>query len=642
MKGKANLFLCLAMLLGAGLQVAAQADSLLKEFRQQPRDTSTLARYQPLLKDLCIEQPKVAVPLAEAALELAGSLKDTAYLIRLMEYYGVAVGESGQNEKSREIFNELKQLSEKARDSVGILGALSNIAFTYQLQGDPDLALQNYFNALGLAEKLKLDPRIGVLTNNIGIIFRQQERYDEAIEYYENSLAIKTRLADSTGMANTQFNLALIYSYKEDLNGAMRYYQEALALYRALGREKDIASCYSALGSIYYNLGKPDQAEAAYLKAMDYFKDHRDLDYYLIVSYQLGKIYLDLGQFAKSASYLSDGLEQARMTDRKETLRLYLRDLAEASNGLGQHQKAYRLLQESMILQDTLTEQKKLELTQEMQARFDLKDKNNQLAIQELELAREKQQKQISTIVAGLLLALGLTVTVFLILRSKTARILRRQNEIIDKALKEKELLLKEIHHRVKNNLQFISSLLNLQSRHIEDEKALSALKESRSRVQAMSLIHQNLYQGHLTTGVNAGEYLDQLIDTVLDSYNVSGKKVELKKVIDPIRMDIETAIPIGLIVNELICNAIKHAFSETESGQLGVTFLNQGDTLLLQVEDDGKGLANPDLVTNSGSFGFRLINLLLEKLKATLHVQSKPGTSVTLVIQEFQLVSET
>ncbi|HMQ91222.1 MAG TPA: tetratricopeptide repeat protein, partial [Flavilitoribacter sp.] len=634
-------FSCTVMLLGAGVRLAAQSDSLLQAFRQLPRDTATLARYQPLLKDLCIDQPKIAVPLAEAAFELAKSLKDTAYMIRFREYYGIAIGETGQNEKSRDIFSALKQLTAAARDSVGILGALSNIAYTYHSQGEWDLALQNYFDALALAEKLKLDTRIGVLSNNIGIIFRQQERYDEAIDYYEKSLAIKTRLADSTGMANTKFNLALIYSYKEDMAGAMGYYQEALTLYQALGREKDIASCYSALGSIYYNLGKLDQSEVAYMKAMDYFKNHREQDYYLIVSYQLGKIYLDRQQFAKAASYLSEGLERARMTDRKETLRLYLRDLAAASNGLGQYEKAYRLLHESMDLQDTLTEQKKLELTQEMQARFDLKDKNNQLAIQELQLAREKQQKQISYIVAGLLLALGLTVTVFLILRSKTARILRRQNEVIDKALKEKELLLKEIHHRVKNNLQFISSLLNLQSRHIEDEKALSALRESRSRVQAMSLIHQNLYQDHLVTGVNAGEYLDQLIDTVLESYNVSRKQVELKKVIDPVWMDIETAIPIGLIVNELICNAIKHAFTETESGHLTVTLLNQGDTLLLQVEDDGKGLANPDLVSNSGSFGFRLINLLLEKLKATLHVQSKPGTSVTLVIQEFQLIGE-
>jgi len=212
----------------------------------------------------------------------------------------------------------------------------------------------------------------------------------------------------------------------------------------------------------------------------------------------------------------------------------------------------------------------------------------------------------------------------------------KHQNILISQALKEKDILLKEIHHRVKNNLQFISSLLALQSDHVQDSKALDALQEGQDRVQSMALIHQNLYQDDNLTGVDVQDYFVKLIQNLFDSYNIHPERIKLDLNIQALDLDVDSVIPIGLIVNELVSNSLKYAFPEKRQGQITVSLSEQENELVLTVEDDGIGM-DENIMNNLGaSFGYKLIEVFKDQLKAEMNLSSDNGTKVEMIIRQF------
>lgn len=217
---------------------------------------------------------------------------------------------------------------------------------------------------------------------------------------------------------------------------------------------------------------------------------------------------------------------------------------------------------------------------------------------------------------------------------------LAQKNQIISNALAEKEFLLKEIHHRVKNNLQVISSLLSLQSKFIENEAALEAIKEGRDRVKSMALIHQNLYQENNLTGIEIKDYIEKLCRNLFNSYHIDPNKVTLELEIHSLNLDVDTVIPLGLIINELVTNALKYAFPDDRNGIIQIFLKEQNEILNLRVKDNGVGIETEMSRQENQTFGYRLINVFKNKLEAELTVDSKGGTDVFMSIKEYQKVN--
>jgi two-component sensor histidine kinase len=218
----------------------------------------------------------------------------------------------------------------------------------------------------------------------------------------------------------------------------------------------------------------------------------------------------------------------------------------------------------------------------------------------------------------------------------------RKLNEILDQRNKEKDFLLQEIHHRVKNNLQILSSLLNLQADYIKDESALNAITEGRNRVQSMAFIHQQLYSDNNVTAVNMKDYLADLCGHLSDSFSSDQKTIDISYDVQVEFFDVETAIPLGLIVNELITNSIKYAFNQRDSGFIKVTlWLNESGQLCLLVKDDGEGVTDTEDAGDMASFGTDLIKMLSQKLKGTIEVDSDAGYATTITFDRFKILEE-
>lgn len=204
----------------------------------------------------------------------------------------------------------------------------------------------------------------------------------------------------------------------------------------------------------------------------------------------------------------------------------------------------------------------------------------------------------------------------------------REAIEQIELSLKEKEVLLKEIHHRVKNNLQIICSLLNLQAEVIEDPRVSEIFRESQSRIQSMALIHEKLYHSEDLASVNFCDYLNDLVTNLRYSYQVNLDSLLLTLKIEQIELDIDTAIPCGLIVNELVSNALKYAFSPSDPGELRIELYAVGDReYTLIVSDTGVGFP-PELdFRQTKSLGLQLVNSLVKQLEGSIELNRDKGT---------------
>jgi two-component sensor histidine kinase len=199
-------------------------------------------------------------------------------------------------------------------------------------------------------------------------------------------------------------------------------------------------------------------------------------------------------------------------------------------------------------------------------------------------------------------------------------------------SLKEKEILLREVHHRVKNNMQVISSILNLQSSYVSDEYALMLLQESQNRIKTMAYIHESLYQNKSFTSVNFTEYARTLVRNIIQSYSYSSDKIGLVADTEHVVLSLDNSIPVGLILNELITNAIKHAFPGNRKGTVFFRLYNVESFVYLEVKDDGVGFAPGVDVLNSQSLGFQLVQTLTEQVDGELKYDSKPGETVISV----------
>ena len=212
----------------------------------------------------------------------------------------------------------------------------------------------------------------------------------------------------------------------------------------------------------------------------------------------------------------------------------------------------------------------------------------------------------------------------------------KRAEEQIKASLREKEVLLQEIHHRVKNNLQVVSSMLYLQSKNIKDKETLEMFQESEKRVRSMALVHERLYQSQDLARIDLAEYIQSLTNYLFRSYGADSNVITLKINADDILLDIDTAIPCGLIINELVSNSLKHAFSGGREGEICIELRADDDgRSTLIVSDNGVGFPEDLDFRNTESLGLQLVNMLTRQLEGTIELDRSDGTAVKITFTE-------
>ena len=588
--------------------------------------------------------------LSQRKTELGQSLADSsrAFYLEDDNEYGVArhnflLGAIAKIEgdffRADSLFTVFLTAATEKRDSSDLASVHFQLGIVNEALGKLDKAIDMQFKSIDYYSLSGDSTSTNSGLNNIGSLYRKLKQYDQSEEYFFKALKINERINDLDGQATNHVNLGNLYAEQNYFDKAITRYKQAVYLDSLTNFQWGLAYDYENIGNMYVKQKKYALAEEPLLKALDIREVIKGKYELALSNLKLGGLYTQLQQYQKANQFLTTAENFGEETGALETQRDILRAWSELKEKEGSpvaaldYYKQYDKLADSILNTNTTNEIARLNVTFESERKerkIELLGVKNQLSE-----GRLKNSKTTNLI-------LGLFLSLFGIMGAMLWRLYKgsiKKNEIISKALSEKEILLKEIHHRVKNNLQFVSSLLGLQTEHVEDEAALGALQEGQDRVQSMALIHQNLYQDENLTGVSVKDYFIKLIQGLFDSYNIKNEQIQLDLDIEDLNLDVDTVIPIGLILNELITNCLKYAFPNEKSGRIAISLIEQNDALQLKVMDNGVGLLKDKKEALGSSFGYRLIEAFTSQLRGKLTVDGNSGTSVVLSIHKYQKV---
>jgi two-component sensor histidine kinase len=505
----------------------------------------------------------------------------------------------GDTKKSLKYYLISLKIDEFLNDDESIGSSLNNIAYTYEHQGDTTNALLYYKKAQHFFQlQNNTNNEAGVLIN-IGSIYRKQGKTTESLSYFKQSLENYSKLSNELGKASALLNIGVAYFDLHQLDSSLIYIEQSLAIYKKSNRKSGITIAL-------VNLGKIHVEKLEWLKAIEVGEIARSL------AIETGNLY----NIQNAAQLLSRAYEQTK-----------------------NYKSALEMHQLFINSRDSIEnkETQRATIQQQMQYDFDKKEilfkaENDK----KIAIAQAEKQKQKSVTIAvsiGLFLAL-----IFGLFALNRWRVAQQQKQVIEQKNEENKMLLGEIHHRVKNNLQVISSLLSLQERTTIDPSTKAAIQEGKERVKSMGLIHKMLYQNDNYSGIEMNDYVNQLLHGLLDTFGKNENEIKLVNTIKNIKLDVDTAIPIGLILNELAINSLKYAFNNIQNPEIKISLQQVNNNLCLSFSDNGNGKIS-DLNTQNDSFGMKLINSLTRQLNGTILIDDTIGLTITINFTRYKLI---
>ena len=536
------------------------------------------------------------------------------------------------------IFTQVNRLDRRA-------AVIGDIGLAHYLRGNNELALRNFLKSLDIMKQHSLPKDQAKMMNNIGLVYKSRNNFDMAIQYYLSSLEIKKQLNDEVGILNTTINIGTCFQMQDKFDSAYHYANLSMIMAEKLHSLKDIITCKVNMATTLASTDRTILAKQLLIEVEKEVKSNH-LNKMLPSIYEsYGTIYTKEKNYQLALNYFLQALELATQTSSLKSMEICERKIAMSYASLGNYNLAYSHLQISQAYKDSLVNIESAKQMNEMTVVYETEKKEKE--IEKLHLSNlisqsklDARRKERNYFIISTLLFIGLTGLAYKAFTNnrKKKNQLNVQNDLIEKSLSEKEILLKEIHHRVKNNLQIVSSLLSLQSNSIQDEKALDAIRESKNRVQSMAIIHQNLYQDESLINIDVKEYVEKLVEYLFHSYNIQNNNIQLEMDIQAIRLDIDTLVPLGLVMNELISNSLKYAFPNQGKGFIKVSLYHESDILKLSVYDNGIGIPSNHSNFNQNSFGHKMIHAFMKKLKGSIRIYNDDGTKVDIEIKNFKM----
>jgi len=430
------------------------------------------------------------------------------------------------------------------------------------------------------------------------------------------------------------------------------YYDQGLRLLKKLQLPYcgEVVKMKRGIG--YFFEGKTKEAFRYFHKGLQYSKQNSLNKSYCQYLTYIAEAHLFNNKLDSAFYYYNEFLQWKDKSDIRDVYGAYT-GLEYYYSTIGNIDSAYHYSKLLITIDDSIEQTMDKELGDEFEFMYNEAKNKELIKAKDKEVANQKEKNKNQWIVFSIIGSVLLTFLIMLVFSnhqknklniqlSEQKEAIAQKNSIIDSALKEKEVLLKEIHHRVKNNLQVISSLLNLQSKGISDERARQVLEDGKERIQAIALIHHRLYQNKVLSYITMQDYLPDLINQLKRTYVSDDKQIQTKIETNAVRISMDTAVPLGLIVCELITNAYKHAFQGRDTGSIKVELRPSPNVSYyeLTIEDNGIGIKEGINFPKEGSLGAEIITALSEQLNGELFItSSEEGTKFNLIFQDTQEV---
>lgn len=562
---------------------------------------------------------KQALNLAKKGVQLADEVNDKNWQPKFYEMEGRMHANLLQLDSANLFFDKAMKGYKAIDDVRGQASTSFKMAWVLKKKGEYEKAMQKNIYALKLMESI--DDKAGICDamTRISWDLTKQKRLNEALNYAEKAI----EMAEKNNLTSEFF---YVYSNAGDVAIAMGKNQLSLDYFnKAAAIVKDqnlgltsLVDIGNSQGNALKKLGRYDEAIRFYTNCLKMAKEANYQNGINTVTANLGEINLLKGNYKEALPYQ---LETVRLQETNNDIANLIENYHHVSTiyqKLNDFESALDYKQKAYDLRDSIGSIESDAKMSELLTKYETEKKEETIAFQEAKISQQKLVQYLGIIVVGLLVGLLIFGFISYRNRSKSNRLLAQKNA-------ENELLMKEIHHRVKNNLEIVSSLLALQSAQIDDAKTKEAMTEGQNRVNSISIVHQKLYQGTNLGSIEMKDYFLNLSQSILDSFGAE-EKVKLNLAMEKLDLDIDTAVPLGLIINELLTNTIKYAFPEGDKGTITIKLEKQNDQHLhLVVTDDGVGKSG---ITHGTGFGTQLVSLLTQQLNGTMKEESENGTS--------------
>jgi two-component sensor histidine kinase len=552
----------------------------------------------------------------------------------------------------------------------------------YSLSSENKDSIYYYDNqALLMLLKTKETELICGAYKTVGSDLDDMEQYAQAEIYYFKGLKIAQSIGYQKGINSIHALLSILYSNTKDYNSALKYGKIVVEAYKKDNNTHPLIRALLILNQIYIELGQPEKGLTATNEALTLtaklpeerrsseiinVRVWRGKTYRVLKRYDealkdfefswegmkkknngqadgwkgdIGSIYHLQGKHAEAIPYLKDYINhlKGKKVNNPDDLKKHYLWLAESLKALNQTDSAYVYLAGGKDIEINALQQESKSLRNELRVKYETEQKDQTIASQSGQIEQQNKIQLLSYAIGGLLILL--LVGLFFTYRNNKKKNLQLQvlnsslettNIQLDKRNTENELLLKEIHHRVKNNLEVVSSLLALQSAKIDDPEIQDAMLASQNRVQSMGILHQKLYQSEHLAFIEMKNYFQNLCENILDSYNET-ERIEVNIDMNEIELDVDTAVPVGLIVNELLTNSLKYAFPNRKKGNIKLSLENlDKDNLSLKISDNGIGKSLNTQAKGTG-FGTQLVDLLTRQIGGKLVQEVNDGTMISI-----------
>ncbi|QJD77330.1 sensor histidine kinase [Spirosoma rhododendri] len=550
--------------------------------------------------------------------------------------------------------------------------------------------------ALRLATKNGKPAVLGNVYRSMGYLAKQRSEFPKALDYFQRAIALHRQAGNHGQVSNLLVMIGHVYERVNDDTNRGNYYRAGLAeaqQYKLVGAEAD---ALSNMANYYDNARHRSQSLAYSEKALRLYKQiNEDWGYHVLLLNRAITL-KNAGRLAESESALrvclawakkanEQAVEGAVYANLPNTLlllnrpaeaatyaRLALALAPKSGEALTMQKEAYDVLtriaeyegnykqalayhRQYITFSDSLLTLEKSRQLIEVETRYQTAKKQAQIG--QLATDNERQRNQLLWLIggaSGLMILLGLLFWQYRIIQRTNARLadtnrtISANNVQISQQTDQLKTLMQELHHRVKNNLSIISSLLRLQSNRLQDKVAAQAVLDGQLRVEAMAMIHHRLYQSDNVSRLNMQEYIRELAHELMRAYNFAPADIDLDIDVMPLQLDVDVAVPIGLILNELLTNAFKYAYHSVDKPYLFIRFGPPVDSpatdephtpLQLIVQDNGPGIDTQQW-GRGNSFGHRLIASLSKQLNGEIHVDGRNGTRFELLIPAEELMN--
>ena len=588
-------------------------------------ETMSLDSLQSWLENNSSKDTSIFVAVAKMGIQKSGDDAKSlgtvyAHLASWYGYHGLFHPDSTTKYSAKSV-----EQYEKTQDTILIANALRTLAIDYVNNGYLEKSNVVLYKAVDFYEAIGDQVGLANVNRTISIVALFEENWETAIEYGEKAFPVFEREKDYYKMAVTRLNLIEAYRELKRYKSAHEAASSCIDLVDEFVPEEVFV-----LSRAYSQKAQTSHEEGNYRQALEEAQEAFDIctaaaDKERCASYLQGvaDARMALGDIDQALKHYLFILENEPINEANtKSIELY-ENVIECYRRIGDYKAVAKYQQVRFNLEEVRLNGVIKNLENESFAKYESGKKDQAIEVQQIQLTQKTRIQQLSYGIGALLLLLLAGLYFNYRKTKKISDQLKIKND-------ENELLLKEIHHRVKNNLEIVSGLLELQSAQIDDESIQRAMIDSQNRVQAMGILHQKLYQGINLDSIDMKDYFLNLSEGILDTFNAD-QKVTIDLVVQNLELDVDTAIPIGLIVNELLTNSLKYAFPNDGLGAISIDLKElDNDYLELQVKDSGIGI-NEDEQPKGTGFGSQLVALLTKQLDGQLTRNYDKGTVITL-----------